>query len=224
VQSPTTDDGWRSAAFPSSSASALNAGMQNNPSDLYNLPPFLDLHYFGAGSAAGMGNMHNGGIHPSLVGGNAGSSNGDELAYGNVDGSFGGAFGTTGNLHAQALDLAATNFWSGKAGLYSQYGSGQVHQASTTPTPGGWLTHGLPQQQPHPHHLVQQQQQHQQEMANSSIFKQNVNGIQGLGRSHSHHRGQSAQVSVNPQELMMGEHDGVAASRRKRASWDGRQV
>ncbi|TEB05126.1 hypothetical protein FA13DRAFT_1807460 [Coprinellus micaceus] len=125
---------------------------------------------------------------------------GTSFAYGNVDGSFGGAFGTTGNLHAQALDLAATNFWSGKAGLYS-------HNNRTRTTSS-----------------QQQQQQHQQEMANSSIFKQNVNGIQGLGRSHSHHRGQSAQVSVNPQELMMGEHDGVAASRRKRASWDGRQV
>lgn len=167
--------------------------------------------------------MHNAGIHPSLLSGNASGSNGDELGYGNVDGTF-SAFGTA--HAAQALDLAATNFWSGKPGLHSQFGLGQVHQPSTTPTTGGWPGHhGLEQQQrqqQQQQHMMQQQQRQQQEMMNSSIFKQS--GMQAtIGRSHSHHRGQSAQVAVNPQELMMSEHDG-STSRRKRASWDGRKV
>jgi len=187
--SPVTDDPWKTFSIYGAGATPSQT---SGSSDMYNLP-FLDLHYYGHGGM-GAGGM-NGMLH-HLPGA------GEELGFMDAAGQM---------QQAHALDLAAAGGLR-NAGLKSIdassfgnfLGSGNTNAKPQVQVQGQGQGHG--QGQVGMGHMRQQ----------SAMGPPPPTGM--LGRSQSHHRGQSA--VVNPQELMMGSDN----NKRKRASWDGRPV
>ncbi|KAH6890844.1 hypothetical protein BKA70DRAFT_1389789 [Coprinopsis sp. MPI-PUGE-AT-0042] len=211
------DDSWRTA-FLSPNAPPSATSNASLAADIYNLP-FLDLHYYGSGNGGMMG------LHPGAM-----LSGGDDLSF--ID------------MQAQALDLArsasvttpSTAVFGSFTGMkvppsqqqqqqqhliaFGGHGSPTHLSSPVSPLHGPSMGQSMGQQQQHSHHL----QQHQQPSPWSLSATANGlgSGKATLGRSQSHHRGQSQHVSatVNPADLG-GPMSGVEGVRKKRLSWDG---
>ena len=221
---------------------SLNLPMNLQAPEMYNLP-FLDLHYYEhGGGAAGLGGSSIGSV--LHAGGLVGTDGTAGLGFGGS--GMSDAMGSGGQtfMQAQALDLAATSTVRYKppsetvsvSSIFGEYlaNKSQQTQQQQSPPPPPPQPQQQQQQYESPqrlHHL--QQQQHRgyagsQAQPVSPTIRQHQGGIfktpappvqpSGLGRSQSHHRGLSA---INPQDIMMRSADG---NKRKRMSWDGRQV
>ncbi|KAF6745614.1 hypothetical protein DFP72DRAFT_1035605 [Ephemerocybe angulata] len=217
------DDGWRAppfgqgglnSTFSSSSSSGMggaSTSSMNLNAELYNLPFWIciimGVGMRGWGCSRGWG----------------------EFGFGGMEAEA-----------AQALDLARTvgpgrlghggggggdgGFGAAYKGLFGHHGLQQQQiqhvQPGTTPT-GGFMQEAFGGQHRQQQQQQGQGQQGQQMHGGMGMFKPN-----GMGRSQSHHRGQSAVVggvTVDPRDLVVGMGMGEG-NKRKRASWDGRQV
>ncbi|TFK26914.1 hypothetical protein FA15DRAFT_702333 [Coprinopsis marcescibilis] len=214
------EDSWRSSFLSGSVGSTSNASLA---AEIYNLP-FLDLHYYGTSSGGGGTLM------------NAGAMMSGAEEFGMVD--------TNPQMQAQALDLARSYTNNSSSGtFFTNFGTVKQHpppQQQQQQHPSSGVVRPTVVQQPprQPQSPEQNRNVCSANLIRAFGGRSMEGGIHGqqqvlgsrnapvstmpysknsLGRSQSHHRGQSANVLM--QDVAMN-----GDNRRKRASWDGMQV